>query len=467
MSGGPWIRPSEAMRKLVCFEPGKRPAFDADDDYHEIATLTFPVGERTMVTFPNPQQIDHRQAYDPKVDLVLYDGEREVFRRKCPPGSWHDPDLGMTFAAPGLDASRTYRSNVGKVVLSSERKLDHWEAKAGWALRDFTMSMDETPLAAVKTKTLVFGHVNAKRRNGPCPREASGWECDKMDPRGFRANWAGYLGRLKAKGLRIDGTLVDSWECGTQTWTGRMEDEFKRRNGYDLRPWLPALFGFVIGSDAKTERFLLDWRRTCSRMIEDNYYGVMAETAHVNGMSIQFETSFGDVLPGDILRYWKYADEPMCEFWSPFDNDRGFVGSHNFKPVRPCVSAAHIYGKRRVSAEAFTSNQLTYDESMQELKENANRHFARGVTHLVLHTYTHNPIVGGKPPGSSFGTGLGTPFLRLQPWWPYLKEFTAYLAECCRELERGLPVVDILWYLGDALAHKPDESTDLFGNRYK
>ena len=478
MSGGPWIAPTNAMRKLVAFEPGKCPSFDADDDYHEIGEVTFPLEDSSdiAVTFPNPQQINHHWAYDPGADLVFLNGSNEVFRTKCPPGAWQDV-VGMTFRVSGVETAELKASYAVESVhyprkelkghWSAEPRLDMWEAKSGWGLRGFTMSTNATPVRTRGSRTLVFGHVNAKRRNGPAPKEGTGWECDKMDPRGFEANWNGYLGRLMREGVKIDGLLVDSWECGVQTWTWKMEEAFRRQNGYELRPWLPALFGYVLKSEAETEKFLLDWRRTCSRLVEENYYGVLSRLARENGLSTQFETAFGDVIVGDILRYWKYADEPMCEFWSPFDNERGFVGSHNFKPVRPCVSAAHLYGKRRVSAEAFTSNQLTFDESMQELKENANRHFARGVTHLVFHTYTHNPVVGGKAPGSSFGTGLGTPFLRLQPWWPYMKEFTAYLAECCRELERGLPVVDILWYLGDALAHKPDESADLFGNRYK
>ena len=444
MSGGPWIAPDKAMRKLVAYEPGKKPKFEADDDYREIGSVTFSAPDERrdgelMRVFPNPQQICHAWAYEPKTNL---------WGRPCPPGAWQD-EVPMTFAKPG--ASR----------------LDMWEAKAGWGLRRFEMSTNAAPVKLAGMKTLVFGHVNAKRRNGPAPKEGTGWECDKMDPRGFEANWNGYLGKLVKAGVKIDGTLVDSWECGCQTWTWKMEEEFGKRNGYELRPWLPALFGYVLKSEAETEKFLLDWRNTCSRLIEENYYGMIARLARENGMSVQYETAFGDVIPGDILRYWKYADEPMCEFWSPFDNEKGFVYSHDFKPVRPCVSAAHIYGKKRVSAEAFTSFKLTYNETFQELKENADRHFARGVTHLVFHTYTHNPVVTGKTAFASMQGTIGTPFNRVQPWWPYMKEFTKYLENCCRELERGLPVVDILWYLGDDVNHKPSERDDLFGNAYK
>ena len=490
MSGGPWITPDKAMRKLVAFEPDQKPAFDADDDYHEIGSVTFPWrpiiedGGISAVTFPNPQQINHHWAYEPEADLVVYEDDKEVLRRACPQGAWQD-EVGMTFRLPRrirrivhdkplpVIRAEVESRHYGKKPLDvrwhcHSGYLDDWEAKAGWGLRRFEMSTNATPVRTPgSTKTLVFGHVNAKRKNHPAPPEGTGWECDKMDPRGFEANFAGYLGKLLKAGVKIDGTLVDSWECGCQTWTWKMEEEFERRNGYKLRPWMPALFGYVLKSEAETERFLLDWRNTCSRLIEENYYGTIARLAHEHGMTAQYETAFGDVIPGDILRYWKYADEPMCEFWSPFDNDSGFVGSHDFKPVRPCVSAAHVYGKRRVSAEAFTSFNLTFNESFQELKENANRHFARGVTHLVFHTYTHNPVMGGKAPGTSFGSSIGTPFLRLQPWWKHMPGLTRYLETCCRELERGLPVVDILWYLGDDVNHKPSERTDLFGNRYK
>lgn len=480
MSGGPWISSDKAMRKLVAFERENPPKWEADDDFHEIATLTFPVERRVMVRFPSPQAIDHGWAYEPDADLIVLDGSREVFRRKCPQGAWHDP-TGMTFdggsvESVGLDRlqaisrSRHYVDRKIKVSFSTERKLDNWEAKAGWCLRGFEMSRDSRPVRVDLSKTLVIGHVNAKRRNHPAPACATGWECDKLATAGVEANFDGYLGRLlkgSLSGGLLKGMLVDSWECGIQNWTWNMEAEFKRLNGYELRPWLPAVFGYVLGSEFETERFLLDWRNTCSRLVEENYFATMARLAHENGMTVQFETAFGDVLPGDLLRFWKYADEPMCEFWSPFNNARGFVYSHDFKPVRPCVSSAHVYGKRRVSAEAFTSFSLTFDENMQTLKEDANRHFARGVTHLVFHTFTHNPIVGGLPPGSSFGAKIGTPFTRLQTWWPYLRDFTRYLTICGAELERGKPVVDILWYLGDAVGHKPSEREDLFGNCYK
>ncbi len=424
MSGGPWVPKEKAMRTLVAFPPGRKPRFDADDDYREIGEVTFPapVGEAETallpdavetngdvrvfrfarpvtvrtVTLTNPQRLNHDWCYEPKIRFRLEADGAVALDRDCPAGAWFD-EADMTFSVTAHTAA-VWRLSVAhvhplkrfpEIRFSAAARLDGWEAKAGLALREFTMGTDAAPVETDGSRTLVFGHCNAKRRNGPAPDEATGWECDKMDPAGFEANYAGYVRRLLSgplAGQRVEGLVVDSWECGPARWTPKMEEAFQRQNGYALRPWLPALFGYVLGSVSETERFLLDWRRTCSRLVEDNYYGTIARLAKADGLSVQYETAFGDVLTGDLLRFWKYADEPMCEFWSPFDDANGYVTSHNFKPVRPCVSAAHLYGKRRVSAEAFTSLRLTFDETLQSLKEDANAHLGRGVTHLVFHT---------------------------------------------------------------------------------
>lgn len=236
-----------------------------------------------------------------------------------------------------------------------------------------------------------------------------------------------------------------------------MERGFASATGYELRKWLPAIFGYVIGDHETSTRFLRDWTRTISGLIADNFYGNMAALARERGLSVAYETAIGDVVPGDIMQYFKHADVPMCEFWQPMSDN--YVGSINFKPVKPTASAARMYGKRRVAAEAFTSFSHTWDEHPAILKPVADANMAEGVTHLVFHTYTHNPQVGFLPPGTSFGgNGIGTPFLRGQTWWPYMHSFTDYLARCSYMFENGRPVSDVLWYLGDEMDHKPDQN---------
>jgi hypothetical protein len=501
------------MRKLVCFEEGKKPEFAEDEDFRELGIVEFPAPpgfgesdhkivsskgknddlvfelEKTStvrsIVFPNHNKLGyHHWAYNP--DLVFTvsaeteKGWQTVRTCKYPRAAWQD-DQNFTVSIPET-AAKKWRVQIThahpvrncKPVFSPVARLENWEALAGWCFRDLEESGRKEIFGAAqgaKKAKLVFGHVNMRRKNGPAPKEATGWECDKLDPKGANKMFDAYIGHL-AKGVlsggKLKGLLIDSWECNCQTWTPRLEEYFREMNGYELRPNFPAVFGYPVADAAATEKFLRDWRRTLSRLVEDNFYGTMRKRAKEAGLDFQFETAFNDVVPGDALRYWKYADVPMCEFWQPHDNAKSFVGSDDYKPVRPCVSAAHIYGKKRVAAEALTSLKLTWNEDFRLLKNVSDHHLFRGVTKLVFHTYTHNPQTGNDflPPGTSFGRKIGTPFLRGQTWWKFMPLFTDYLARCCYMLERGKPVVDILWMLGDDTPYRPPENSP-FPEGYK
>ena len=105
----------------------------------------------------------------------------------------------------------------------------------------------------------------------------------------------------------------------------------------------------------------------------------------------------------------------------------------------------------------LTSFDLKWDEHLSMLREVTNQNLVEGVSHLVFHTYTHNPDADNRAPGTSFGGGIGTPFLRRQTWWWAMPHFTSFLARCSYMLERGKPVSTVLWYLGDETQQKPDQ----------
>lgn len=475
---------------------GKKASFAAMSGTNAYSTeFSFerPVVIRSVV-LPSPSQLNHSWSYEigmeVRVEALTPNGVKEVAHWELPQGCWQDNEP-ITIACDDEASARwrfSFRNrhdvNLAFVRFSSAARESNWEGLAATTLRglvrvpqqrqsrsawispdrilDLTKLMDaegRVSLAGLSGNYTILriGHVNPGYRNGPAPKEGTGWECNKLSKRGADVHFAGYIGRLKNEVLgkgQLSGLLMDSWECRRQTWTYEMEEEFLRLRKYELRRWLPAVFGWVIDNPETTWRFLRDWRQTISDLCVNNFYGRMSELAHKNGLKIQFETAFGDVFPGDLLEFWKYADEPMCEFWQPHSD--GFVGSFNFKPVKPCVSAARMYGKKRVAAEAFTSFALTWDEKFRMLKQVGNLHYANGVTHFVFHTYTHNPRIGVVP-GTSFANSIGTPFLRGQTWWKWMPQLTEYFARCETMLETGLPVSDVLWYLGDELGHKPLE----------
>ncbi len=563
MSGGPWIKPENAMRTLVHSRedvegrqiklslPVPQPSGEEWRDYRDIAVLAFPTAEgdtgrpltlRSVrgdgdyawkdlmtgkkgrvnfrpavdephwvemrfaepavvraVEFPSVQTLNHNMSFEPNVHVTAYavmanGSMTKIVDADLPQSSWQD-NKPITFACSEvgeaigcrMEIRNKYNMNLGQVKIWSAARKNSWESEAGWTLRSFERTGDDveqnqaayiaydkvvditqymaadgtlewTAPASGKWSILRIGHVNAGEQNGPAPIEGTGWECDKLSLKGPEVHYAGYIGRLTGgvlQGGMLNSLLLDSWECRTQTWTMKMEQEFVERKGYDLRRWMPALLGYVVDNPETTSRFLLDWRGVVGDLFANTFYRRMAELGHEQGLDVIYETAAGDVFPADIMEYFKYADVPMCEFWHPYST--GYVGSLNFKPIKPTASAARLYGKPRVAAESFTSFSLTWDEHLEMLKEYADYHFIEGVTHNVFHTYTHNPQIGFLPPGTSMGSAIGTPFLRGQTWWPYMREFTTYLARCSYMLERGRSVSDVLWYLGDEISHKPDQ----------
>lgn len=464
-----------------------------------VVTVSYsrPVTLRSIILDPSGQ-FNHGFCYENgtslKINAIDKDGIAvTVLDAAFPMLNWQD-DKTMTFALDEHTADK-YEIIINNpstlslygFQLSSAARKNNWEAEAAWTLRSSVYESehpDQTESAFIKKGSVLditefmsadgtlrwkapegkwtvlrVGHVNSGRRNAPAPEEATGWECDKLSGTGADIHFDGYIRKLvegPAKGV-INSMLLDSWECNEQTWTPAMEEEFKGVNGYALREWIPALFGYVIGDHETTFSFLNDWRTCINYLFVNNFWKRMHDNARAAGINIAFETAAGDVFPADILEFFKYADVPMTEFWSASRTD-GYVGSINFKPIRPTASAARLYGKTRVSAESFTSFELTWDEHFSRLKEIANFNYIHGVTHSVFHTYTHNPCADTMVPGTSFGSGIGTPFLRGQTWWKHMPLFTTYLARLSYMLERGLPVSDVLWYLGDGNMHKPDQN---------
>ena len=491
---------AESVKKLLSGQPAALTHPGGNENLEIEVVLSEDTPVRTF-SFNNPEYLNHRYSYDLKTTVRIEAEDKngnlvKVLDTPIPMGAWWDRMPTNTFALDEVCTHHLFITiaspnpmKITRLDLLSAARTNAWEMKAGWALRAIPYASEypvQDPASYIKPEDIIdissymdkegnldwnapegiwtilrFGHGNIKSKNSPAPPEATGWECDKFSTEGVEAHFNGYIGKYadtSVKGL-LDGMLLDSWEAGNQTWSRNMEKDFSDFTGYSLRTWLPALYGYVIGDQQTTSRFLFDWRKLINHLLVDNFYGHMAHLAKEKGLTLQYETAGGDVCPIDMMEYYKYADIPMTEFWNDSQTDN-YVGSINFKPVRPTASAAHIYGKTRVAAESFTSFWLTWNEDFRLFKENANRHLAQGVTHEVFHTYTHNPMADTMVPGTSFGSGIGSPFLRGQTWWKYMPEFTDYLARCCYMLERGVPSSDVLWYIGDDMNHKPDQKTE-------
>jgi len=289
---------------------------------------------------------------------------------------------------------------------------------------------------------LRFGHCSTGEDNQPAPESGRGLECDKLSKEAARAAFGGLIGKLARAvgplaGDTFVATHVDSWEVGSQNWTPKFREEFDRLRGYDPLPFLPVMTGRVIGSLELSERFLWDLRQTVSDLIAQNYAGELQKLAHRWDMQLTMEAY--DLNPSDDLTFAGHVDQPMAEFWT-------WPAYGVAYSCMEMASAAHVYGKPIVSAEAFTATDAEkWVAHPFTAKVFGDWAFCHGINRFVLHRYAHQPWTNpDRPPGMSMGP-WGLHYERTQTWWEQARPWHDYLTRCQFLLQQGLYVADICY----------------------
>jgi hypothetical protein len=417
-SGGPWITPELSMQRVVWAEtnltgPGR---FDgplpqpraAANFYRDIAVFAFPTPASNYVI----PHLRGKSAHT-KQEIPLRAGYPELAPEAVTP------------RAQVMDLSARLQPGGGLA----------WEVPAGrWTL-------------------LRLGHTSTGKDNHPAPVDGRGLECDKLSKEAAEAHFAGLMGKLVADNSRFAGanrtlvsTHIDSWEVGSQNWTPRFREEFQRLRGYDPQPFLPVFAGRVVDSLEVSERFLWDVRMTVNELLLENYAGHFRALAHRHGLRLSIEAYDGS--PTDDMAYAGRCDEPMGEFWS----------WAKFGAAYSCTemaSAAHVYGKPIVGAEAFTATDaerwLGHPGNIKELGDWA---FCEGINRFVFHRYALQPWTKpDRPPGMSMGP-WGLHYERTQTWWEKSRAWHEYLARCQFLLQQGLFVADLCFLAPETSPHQ-------------
>jgi len=289
---------------------------------------------------------------------------------------------------------------------------------------------------------LYFGMITTGKKNHPAPPSATGLECDKMSKKHVRHHFDSMFGKLLEKMTPAErnafkGITIDSYEVGSQNWTDGFAAEFEKRNGYSPIRLLPVMTGRVIDSANTSDQFLWDLRRTVADMIAENYIGGLRDAAHEHDLTLWCENYGHWGFPGEFLIYGGYSDMIGGEFWTTA------LGLGSIE-CRAASSAGHIYGKRRIFAEAYTS-ALRLQHSPYTFKARGEELFCEGINHFVLHVYAHQARDGvpGKNPW------FGTAFHRNTPWFNEAQSWVKYLQRCHTMLQQGNPVADVAVYIGD------------------
>jgi hypothetical protein len=417
-SGGPWVKPEHAMQALCWSEtrvhgpdrfsgtlpkPQRVLRYGPGEYYRDVAVLAFRV--------PQGEGSD-RQLRIPGIM------QKAAFER----GDRIDPDDSPT--PPGAATPKE-----GIIDLTSRLGADGalgWEVPAGdWVI-------------------LRIGHSPTGKNNHPSPREGDGLECDKLSREAMDEHWAGMMGPVLADagrlaGKSINNALIDSYEVFSQNWTPKLREEFRKRRGYDLLPYLPTVSGRVLGSREESERFLWDFRRTIADLWAENYFGYFGELCRKNGLLFSTEPygngAFDDIQAGGL------SDIPMGEFW---------VGGAAMETTKLAASAGHTNGRTIIGAESFTADegQGRFKVEPYSIKALGDLVFCQGINRYIFHRYAMQPWMDLKP-GMTMGP-WGMHLDRTETWWDQGAAWLKYVARCQFMLQSGRFAPDVCYFYGES-----------------
>ena len=279
--------------------------------------------------------------------------------------------------------------------------------------------------------------------NSPASPEATGPEIDKMSKKHVAFHFDAFIGDILKRIPEVDRktfkvVVQDSYETGGQNWTDDMISVFKERYGYDPVSYLPVLEGTVVGNPDISDRFLWDLRRLIADRVSYDYVGGLRDVCHQHGLTTWLENYGHWGFPGEFLQYGGQSDEIAGEFWS-----EGSLGDIENRAASSC---GHIYGKRRVWSESFTSGGPAFGRYPYQMKQRGDRFFTEGINSSLLHVYIHQPFEDREP---GLDAWFGNEFNRKNTWFSQMDVFTGYLKRCNFMLQRGDYVADVAYFIGE------------------
>lgn len=376
--------------------------FNSYGDMEAVVTLS---SERMIERYPEQSLAKMYQRPDPKWDSYMWTNQ-----------DWYAEGEGFAIPQDKVMDLTGFLSDEGTLV---------WDVPEG----DWNISCLEMKTTGVT--------------NTPATPEATGLEVDKMSRKHVAAHFDAYLGEIlrripeaDRKSLKI--AVQDSYETGSQNWTDNMLERFEKEYGYNPLPYLPALYGKVVGNEDVSFRFLWDLRRLVADAVSYDYVGGLAEVCHRHGLTTWLENYGHWGFPGEFLQYGGQSDEISGEFWN--FGDLGLIEN------RCAASCGHIYGKKRIWAESCTSGGANFTNYPANMKARIDRFFTEGINASLLHLYIHQPYEERNPGMSAW---FGSDFNRKNTWFSQMDVFTDYLRRTNFLLQQGTYVADVAYFIGE------------------
>ena len=260
---------------------------------------------------------------------------------------------------------------------------------------------------------------------------------------------------------RVRAMFIDSMELEGNNWTSDFAKVFKERRGYDVMPWLPfTMFevgrlgdvkNFEYGSKKSPKfqeavnRVRFDFELNKAELLDERFYGTMGQWAKERGLKLRAQAYGRGFFP---LESSFNVDFPEGESWTTNwlrhklgeeMGDEDYRRGRGYTMNKYVSSAAHLSGKRIVSAEEMTNTYKVFTTSLEFLKVGSDMSAISGVTHSVWHGFNYSPLEAEFPGWIQYGTFHN----ERNTWWPYVKNLNDYRARIASQLQNADMYTDI------------------------
>lgn len=246
----------------------------------------------------------------------------------------------------------------------------------------------------------------------------------------------------------IHSFFNDSYEVYNADWTPDFLNEFKKRCGYDLSPYIKYLVSNEENEIAG--RVKSDYRETLSELILNNFTKDFTNWAHSKNSK---NTNQAHGSPGNLLDLYAAVDIPESETFgsTPFDilglkRDSADIQKSDVPDINMLKfssSAANVMGKKLISNETFTWLTEHFKTSWSQAKPEVEQVFLSGINHVFYHGTTYTPA-DVKFPGWLFYAS--TNFVPENSLWPQLSGLNSYVARTQSVLQSGKSDNELLIY---------------------
>ncbi|HEX8676790.1 MAG TPA: glycosyl hydrolase, partial [Segetibacter sp.] len=227
----------------------------------------------------------------------------------------------------------------------------------------------------------------------------------------------------------IRALFNDSYEVddanGQSNWTPNLLSEFKKRRGYDLKNYLPALF--QKADEETNSRVLYDYRSTIGELILEEFTQEWKKWGTAKGAIIRNQ-SHGS--PANLLDLYAAIDIPETE-------------GDDIMRYKFATSAAHVTGKKLASSESATWLNEHFLSSWGDVKKTLDLFLLGGVNHIFYHGVNYSQKNEAWP-GWLFYAAVH--FQQNNPQWKDFHALNEYVTRAQSFLQMGKPDNDILVY---------------------